>query len=135
MPVFFALYKVLFVTIEMRHAPFFAWIRDLSAPDPSNVFDLFGLAPWTAPSFLHLGVLPMLMCITMIAMQKQQPAPTDPTQAKMMKVMPYMFLFFFATFPAGLVLYWVWSNTLSIAQSAIISKRHGKPAPLSSGAG
>lgn len=134
MPVFFALYKVLYVTIEMRHAPFFGWLKDLSALDPSNLFTLFGFVPWDNPSWLHLGILPIMMCISMIIQQRQQPAPTDPVQAKMMKLLPFMFLFFFASFPAGLVLYWVWSNSLSIMQSALIMRRHGKPAPLSSGA-
>jgi YidC/Oxa1 family membrane protein insertase len=125
MPVFFALYKVLYVTLEMRHAPFFGWLRDLSAKDPSNVFTAFGLIDWTPPSFLHLGLLPILYCVTMIVQQHQQPAPTDPVQAKMMKMMPFFLLFLFATFPAGLVLYWVWSNLLSITQQEIITLRHG----------
>jgi YidC/Oxa1 family membrane protein insertase len=125
MPVFFALYKVLYVTIEMRHAPFFGWLKDLSAPDPSNIFTVFGLIPWNTPHFLHLGILPILYCISMIIQQKQQPAPTDPVQAKMIKLMPFFLLFLFATFPAGLVLYWVWSNTLSIIQQEIITLRHG----------
>lgn len=125
MPVFFALYKVLYVTIEMRHAPFFGWLKDLSATDPSNIFTAFGLISWNPPSFLHLGILPILYCITMIIQQHQQPTPTDPVQAKVMKLMPFMLLFLFATFPAGLVIYWVWSNILSIIQQEIISLRHG----------
>ena len=125
MPVFFALYKVLYVTLEMRHAPFFGWLRDLSATDPSNLFTLFGLINWNPPSMLHLGLLPILYCVTMIIQQRQQPAPTDPVQAKMMKFMPFMLLFLFATFPAGLVLYWVWSNILSIIQQEVITLRHG----------
>lgn len=125
MPVFFALYKVLYVTIEMRHAPFFGWLRDLSAPDSSNIFTLFGLFPWEAPHFLHLGILPILYCITMIIQQHQQPPPPDPVQAKMLKLMPFALLFLFASFPAGLVLYWVWSNILSIMQQEIITLRHG----------
>ncbi len=125
MPVFFALYKVLFVTIEMRHAPFFGWIRDLSAMDTSNVFNLFGLLPFTPPPFLHLGVLPMLMCATMVIQMRQQPTPPDPVQAKVIKFMPYLFLFMFASFPAGLVIYWICSNTLSIIQQHFISKKHG----------
>ncbi len=125
MPVFFALYKVLYVTIEMRHAPFFGWLRDLSAPDPSNIFTLFGLYPWDTPHLMHLGILPILYCITMIIQQRQQPAPTDPVQAKMMKIMPFALLFLFASFPAGLVLYWIWSNMLSIIQQEIITLRHG----------
>ena len=125
MPVFFALYKVLFVTIEMRHAPFFGWIKDLSAMDTSNIFNLFGLLPFTPPTFLHLGILPILMCATMVIQMRQQPTPPDPMQAKIIKFMPYMFLFMFASFPAGLVIYWICSNTLSIIQQAAISKKHG----------
>lgn len=125
MPVFFALYKVLYVTIEMRHAPFFGWLRDLSAPDPSNVFTLLGYVPWDNPAWLHLGILPILYTASMIVQMKLQPAPADPVQAKMMAFMPYFFLFIFAGFPAGLVLYWVWSNILSILQQQVISRRHG----------
>jgi YidC/Oxa1 family membrane protein insertase len=124
MPVFFALYKVLYVTIEMRHAPFFGWLKDLSATDPSNIFTLFGLLPWDHPSWLHIGVLPILFCATMVIQMKQQPKPTDPVQAKMIAIMPYFFLYLFATFPAGLVLYWVWSNVFSIVQQHVISKRY-----------
>ncbi len=126
MPVFFALYKVLFVTIEMRHAPFFFWIRDLSAMDHSNIFTLFGLLPWNTPSFLHLGVLPIIMCATMVLQMRQQPTPPDPVQAKVIKFMPYMFLFMFASFPAGLVLYWIFSNIFSIIQQEIISRKYRK---------
>lgn len=125
MPVFFALYKVLYVTIEMRHAPFFGWLKDLSAADPSNIFTAFGLLPWGTPHFLHLGILPILYSITMIIQQHQQPAPPDPVQAKMLKILPFALLFLFASFPAGLVLYWVWSNILSIIQQEIITLRHG----------
>jgi YidC/Oxa1 family membrane protein insertase len=125
MPVFFALYKVLYVTLEMRHAPFFGWLRDLSAADTSNFFTGFGLINWDAPSYLHLGLLPILYCITMLIQQRQQPAPADPVQAKMMKFMPIMFMFIFSSLPAGLVLYWVWSNIISIAQQEIITLRHG----------
>ncbi len=122
-PVFFALYKVLFVTIEMRHAPFFGWIYDLSAPDPTNIFTLFGLIPWHAPSFLHLGIWPILMGATMFLQQYMQPAPSDPIQAKVMRLLPFIFLFLFASFPAGLVVYWAWSNLLSILQQWWITKR------------
>jgi len=127
MPVFFALYKVLFVTIEMRHAPFFGWIRDLSFMDTSNLFTLFGLAPWATPPFLHLGILPIIMTATMVIQMSQQPTPADPVQAKVIKFMPYLFLFMFASFPAGLVLYWICSNTLSIIQQYFIAKKHGGP--------
>lgn len=122
-PVFFALYKVLYVTIEMRHAPFFGWIHDLSAPDPTNIFTLFGLIAWNPPSILHIGILPVLMSITMIIQQKLNPPPSDPAQAKVLGMLPYIFLFLFASFPAGLVIYWIWSNTLSILQQYIITRR------------
>ncbi|MEZ5692165.1 MAG: membrane protein insertase YidC [Rickettsiales bacterium] len=125
LPVFIALYKVLYVTIEMRHAPFFGWLKDLSAPDPSNIFTLFGMINWDPPAFMHLGILPILYCISMIIQQKQQPAPTDPTQEKIMKMLPFFLLFVFATFPAGLVLYWVASNIFSIIQQEVITLRHG----------
>lgn len=121
MPVFFALYKVLSVTIEMRHAPFFGWIQDLSAIDPTNVFTLFGLLPITMPGFLHIGIWPIVMCITMVIQQKMNPKPTDEVQAMVMNWMPYIFLFMFAGFPAGLVIYWVCNNILSIAQQAYIN--------------
>lgn len=121
-PVFFCLYKVLFVSIEMRHAPFYGWINDLSAPDPTNLFNLFGLIPWEAPSFLHIGLLPLLMGGTMILQQRLNPQPTDPIQAKMFMLMPIAFTFLFASFPAGLVIYWAWSNILSIAQQATLIK-------------
>ncbi|WHQ46543.1 MAG: membrane protein insertase YidC [Candidatus Midichloria sp.] len=122
MPVFFALYKVLSVTIEMRHAPFFWWLKDLSAPDPTTIFNLFGLLPWHAPSFLMIGVLPMLMAITMHMQQSLNPAPADPTQARVMKYLPLIFLFVFASFPSGLVIYWTWSNILSIIQQIVIKR-------------
>jgi YidC/Oxa1 family membrane protein insertase len=124
-PVFFALYKVLFVSIEMRHAPFFGWIQDLSAPDPSNLFNLFGLIPWQPPAFLHLGALPILMGFTMWLQQKLNPQPADPVQARVLMLLPIMFTFLFASFPAGLVLYWTWSNILSIAQQWLIMYRMG----------
>lgn len=120
-PVFFALYRVLYVTIEMRHAPFYGWIHDLSAIDPTNIFTLFGLIPWNVPSFLHIGVLPAIMCVTMVIQQKLNPKPADEIQAAMMQWMPFVFLFMFAGFPAGLVLYWVVNNTLSIMQQAYIN--------------
>ncbi len=122
-PVFFALYKVLFVNIEMRHAPFFGWIKDLSAPDPTTVFNLFGLIPWDPPGFLHIGALPLLMGLTMWLQQKLNPQPADPTQAKVMMMLPIMFTFLFARFPAGLVLYWTWTNLLSIGQQWLIMRQ------------
>jgi YidC/Oxa1 family membrane protein insertase len=130
-PVFFALYKVLFVTIEMRHAPFFGWIRDLAAPDPTTIFNLFGLIPWDPTvvpvigSFLHLGVWPIVMGITMWLQMKLNPAPPDPTQKMIFDWMPLIFTFMLANFPAGLVIYWAWNNTLSVAQQSIIMRKHG----------
>jgi YidC/Oxa1 family membrane protein insertase len=124
-PVFFALYKVLFVTIEMRHAPFYGWIKDLSAPDPTHVLNLFGLIPWTPPEFLHLGAWPLIMGVTMFLQQKLNPQPADPIQAKVFMLMPVIFTVLLASFPAGLVIYWAWNNTLSIAQQWLIMRRAG----------
>lgn len=130
-PVFFALYKVLFVTIEMRHAPFFGWIKDLSAPDPTNVFNLFGLIPFDPTiipvigSFLHLGVWPLIMGVTMWVQMKLNPAPPDPTQKMIFDWMPIIFTFMLASFAAGLVIYWAWNNTLSVIQQTVIMRRHG----------
>jgi YidC/Oxa1 family membrane protein insertase len=130
-PVFFALYKVLFVTIEMRHAPFFGWIKDLSAPDPTTIFNLFGLIPWD-PShvpmlgpFLMLGIWPLIMGVTMWFQMKLNPPPPDPTQAMIFNYMPIIFTFMLASFPAGLVIYWAWNNTLSVAQQSVIMHKHG----------
>jgi YidC/Oxa1 family membrane protein insertase len=122
-PIFFALYKVLFVTLETRHAPFFGWIKDLSAPDPTTIFNLFGLLSFTPPSFLLIGVWPILMALTMFLQTKLNPTPPDPLQAKIMTYLPVVFLFLFATFPAGLVIYWTWNNVLSIGQQWVIMKR------------
>ncbi|MBA4117305.1 MAG: membrane protein insertase YidC [Candidatus Puniceispirillum sp.] len=125
-PVFFALYKVIYISIEMRQAPFFGWIHDLSIPDPTTVFNLFGLIPWTPPTFLMLGAWPLIMGLTMWAQQKLNPAPTDPAQAKVFLIMPIMFTYICASFPAGLVIYWTWSNLLTIAQQAFIMSRATK---------
>lgn len=124
-PVFFALYKVIYVTIEMRHAPFFGWIHDLSAPDPTSLFNLFGLLPYDVPHFLMIGVWPIVMGITMFLQMRMNPTPPDPTQAMIFTWMPLVFTFMLASFPAGLVIYWAWNNTLSISQQALIMKRHG----------
>ena len=124
-PVFFSLYKVLFVTIEMRHAPFFGWIQDLSAPDPTTIFNLFGLIPFTPPDFLMVGVWPLLMGISMYLQQKLNPQPTDPVQAKIFMFLPIIFTFLLARFPAGLVVYWAWNNTLSMAQQWLIMRKMG----------
>jgi YidC/Oxa1 family membrane protein insertase len=130
-PVFFALYKVLFVTIEMRHAPFFGWIKDLSAPDPLTVFNLFGLIPWD-PShvpmighFLMLGPWPLIMGVTMWLQMKLNPAPPDPAQKVIFDWMPVIFTFMLANFSAGLVIYWAWNNTLSVIQQSVIMKKNG----------
>ncbi len=124
-PVFFSLYKVIYVTIEMRHAPFFGWIKDLSAPDPTTIVNLFGLLPFEAPTFLHLGVWPLIMGITMFLQMRMNPTPPDPTQAMIFTWMPVVFTFMLASFPAGLVIYWAWNNTLSVLQQSMIMKRHG----------
>jgi YidC/Oxa1 family membrane protein insertase len=124
-PVFFALYKVLFVTIEMRHAPFFGWIRDLAAPDPTSIFNLFGLLPFAVPAFLLIGVWPIMMGFTMFVQMKMNPEPTDPVQKAVFSWMPLMFTFMLAAFPAGLVIYWTWNNFLSILQQYFIMKKHG----------
>jgi YidC/Oxa1 family membrane protein insertase len=130
-PVFFSLYKVLFVTLEMRHAPFFGWIHDLSSPDPTNIFTLFGLLqfdPTVIPvvgHFLHLGLWPLIMGVTMWLQMKLNPAPPDPTQQMIFNWMPVIFTFMLASFPAGLVIYWAWNNSLSVAQQAFIMSRHG----------
>ncbi|MBR0757511.1 membrane protein insertase YidC [Bradyrhizobium jicamae] len=130
-PVFFSLYKVLFVTIEMRHAPFFGWIKDLSAPDPTNLFTLFGLIPFdptTIPVFGHylwLGIWPIIMGITMWFQMKLNPAPPDPTQKIIFDWMPLIFTFMLAGFPAGLVIYWAWNNTLSVLQQSFIMRKNG----------
>ena len=124
-PVFFALYKVLFVNIEMRHAPFYGWIKDLSAHDPTTVFNLFGLVPWAPPEYLMVGIWPILMGITMFLQQKLNPQPTDPVQAKIFLFLPIMFTFLLAQFPAGLVIYWTWNNILSMLQQWVIMRRMG----------
>ena len=130
-PVFFSLYKVLFVTIEMRHAPFFGWIRDLSAPDPTSFANLFGLLPFTPSavpiigSFLLIGAWPIIMGLTMFLQQKLNPQPVDPVQARMFMVLPVVFTYMLSHFPAGLVIYWAWNNTLSVAQQWLIMHRAG----------
>jgi YidC/Oxa1 family membrane protein insertase len=130
-PVFFSLYKVLFVTIEMRHAPFFGWIKDLSSPDPTNLFTLFGLLhfdPTQLPLFGHylaLGIWPIIMGITMWFQMKLNPTPPDPTQKMIFDWMPLIFTFMLAGFPAGLVIYWAWNNTLSVLQQSFIMRRNG----------
>ena len=130
-PVFFALYKVLFISIEMRQSPFYGWVTDLSERDPTNLFDLFGLIPWDLPSFLAIpsivaiGAWPLLMGLSMFLQMKLNPAPADPIQARMFMLMPFMFMFFLANFPVGLVIYWTWNNLLTIAQQYFIMRRMG----------
>ncbi len=129
-PVFFSLYKVLYVTIEMRQAPFYGWIKDLSAPDPTSILNLFGLLPYHVPNlgplaFLSIGIWPILMGITQWVQTKLNPAPADPVQAKMFAFMPLIFTFMFATFPAGLVIYYSWNNLLSVAQQYLMMRRQG----------
>ncbi len=124
-PVFFSLYKVIFVTIEMRQAPFFGWIHDLSQVDPTNIFNLFGLIPFDPSAYvplLHLGLWPLIMGITMFLQQKMNPPPPDPVQAKLFQFMPIIFTFMMAKFPAGLIIYWSWNNTLSVAQQWLIQR-------------
>ena len=124
-PVFFSLYKVLFVTIEMRHAPFYGWIHDLSAPDPTSFVNLFGLIPFTPPELLMIGAWPLIMGLTMFLQQKLNPQPVDPVQARMFMLLPIVFTYMLAAFPAGLVIYWAWNNLLSIAQQWAIMHRQG----------
>jgi len=130
-PVFFSLYKVLFVTIEMRHAPFFGWIHDLSAPDPTSFVNLFGLLPFSPETLpmigpmLMIGAWPLLMGVTMYLQQKLNPQPVDPVQARMFMLLPIVFTYMLSAFPAGLVIYWAWNNLLSIAQQWTIMHRAG----------
>ncbi|HVZ27724.1 MAG TPA: membrane protein insertase YidC, partial [Rhizomicrobium sp.] len=129
-PVFFSLYKVLYVTIEMRQAPFYGWVHDLSAPDPTSIFNLFGLIPYNPHAVLpallaSLGVWPILMGITQFVQTKLNPPPPDPVQARMFTFMPIIFTFMFAAFPAGLVIYYAWNNLLTIAQQWYIMRKEG----------
>ena len=130
-PIFFSLYKVIFVTIELRHAPWFGWIRDLSAPDPSSILNLFGLLPFAPPdpgsilAVLSLGILPILLGISMWLQQKLNPAPTDPTQAMIFAWMPWVFMFMLGTFASGLVLYWIANNIITFSQQYFIMRSHG----------
>ena len=130
-PIFFSLYKVIFVTIELRHAPFFGWIKDLSAPDPSSILNLFGLLPWDTPgpgsffAIFSIGVFPLLMGITMWMQQKLNPAPTDKMQAQIFAWMPWVFMFMLGQFASGLVIYWVANNTITFAQQYLIMRSQG----------
>jgi YidC/Oxa1 family membrane protein insertase len=130
-PVFFSLYKVLFITIEMRHAPFYGWIKDLSAQDPTNIFTLFGLIPFDPTvlplvgGYLHLGIWPLIMGVTMWVQMKLNPPPPDPTQQMIFNWMPLIFTFMLGSFPAGLVIYWAWNNSLSVLQQSVIMHKNG----------
>ena len=131
-PVFFALYNVLLVTIEMRHAPFFGWVKDLSSADPLNIFNLFGALPFDPPMILPaLGLWPILMGLSMWLQQRLNPQPTDKMQARIFMMLPIVFTFILAGFPAGLVIYWTWNNILSVAQQWVIMKRAGVKHPAS----
>ena len=122
-PFFFAIYKMLFVTIEMRHQPFFGWIKDLSERDPTSIFNLFGLIPWDPPTFLMIGAWPILMGLSMWVQQKLNPAPPDPIQAKIFMFFPLFLTVILAPFPSGLVIYWTVNNILTMAQQVFIMKR------------
>jgi YidC/Oxa1 family membrane protein insertase len=129
-PVFFALYKVLFVTIDMRQAPFYGWIRDLSVADPTTLFNLFGLLKFTPPDFLHVGIWPLIMGVTMWLQMQLNPQQQDPIQQQIFNWMPVMFTFMLGSFPAGLVIYWAWNNVLSIIQQGYIMKSSGVEVPI-----
>ena len=122
-PFFFAIYKMLFISLEMRHQPFFGWIKDLSAQDPTTIFNAFGLIPWDPPSFLIIGIWPILMGLTMWVQQKLNPAPADPIQAKIFAFFPLFLTIILASFPSGLVVYWTVNNILTIAQQWVIMKQ------------
>jgi len=134
-PIFFALYKVIMLDLDMRHAPFWGWIDDMSSQDPTSLFNLFGLIPWDPPSFLLIGLWPCLMGITMVMQRRLSPPPPDKTQAKMMLYMPYFFTFLMAKFAAGLVIYWTWSNLIGLLQQYVIMRRMGVNVSLIRGHG
>ena len=131
-PIFFALYKVIFVTLELSHAPWIGWIKDLSAPDPSTILNLFGLLPWANPFppesllfIFSLGILPILLGISMWLQQKLNPAPTDATQAMIFAWMPWVFMFMLGTFASGLIIYWIANNMITFAQQYMIMRSQG----------
>jgi len=130
-PIFFSLYKVIFVTIELRHAPWVGWITDLSTPDPSSFFNLFGLLPWDAPdpesflSLIFIGIMPLALGVSMWLQQKLNPAPTEPTQKMLMAWMPWVFMFMLGSFASGLVLYWIANNTITFSQQYLIMRSQG----------
>ncbi|WP_397544132.1 membrane protein insertase YidC [Roseovarius salis] len=130
-PIFFSLYKVIFVTLELRHAPWIGWIRDLSAPDPSSIYNLFGLLPWAAPepgsllALIFIGIMPILLGVSMWLQQKLNPAPTDPTQQMIFAWMPWVFMFMLGSFASGLVLYWITNNVITFLQQYLIMRSQG----------
>ncbi|MDO5606339.1 MAG: membrane protein insertase YidC, partial [Paracoccus sp. (in: a-proteobacteria)] len=135
-PIFFALYKVIFVTLELRQAPWIGWIRDLSAPDPSSILNFFGILPWDAPArdsmigIISLSIMAIILGISMWLQQKLNPAPTDPTQKMIFAWMPWVFMFMLGGFASGLVLYWIANNVITIAQQYTIMSMHGHPPNL-----
>lgn len=129
-PIFFSLYKVLYITIEMRHAPFFGWIQDLAAPDPTSIFNLFGLLPYAVPAFLMIGAWPIIMGITMFLQMRLNPAAADPIQATLLNWLPVIMTYILAGFPAGLVIYWACNNTFTIFQQSFIMRKYGTPVSL-----
>jgi YidC/Oxa1 family membrane protein insertase len=129
-PIFFALYKTFYITIETRHAPFFGWIHDLSAPDPTNIFNLFGLINWDPPSFLHVGIFPCLMLVAMLIQKNLNPPPQDPLQRDMQRYFPFVITYVLSKFPSGLVLYWTFSATIGIIQQIIIMRSLDVPIHL-----
>ena len=131
-PVFFSLYKVILVTLELRHAPWIGWIKDLSAPDPSSLMNLWGILPWAAPepgsimALIFIGILPLGLGVSMWLQQKLNPTPTDPTQAMVFAWMPWVFMFMLGSFASGLVIYWIANNVITFSQQYIIMSMHGK---------
>ena len=123
-PIFYALYKCLMLTVEMRHQPFMLWIKDLSAPDPAHILNLFGYLPFTVPAFLGIGVLAVLLGVSMFVQFKLNPPPPDPVQAQVFSIMPWMLMFVMAPFAAGLLLYWITNNVLTIAQQKLLYSRY-----------
>ena len=130
-PIFFSLYKVIFVTIELRHAPWIGWIKDLSAPDPSSIYNLWGVLPWAAPepgsilALLFIGILPLCLGVSMWLQQKLNPAPTDPTQQMIFAWMPWVFMFMLGSFASGLVIYWIANNVITFTQQYLIMRSQG----------
>jgi len=130
-PIFFSLYKVIFVTLELRHAPWIGWIRDLSAPDPSSLYNLWGILPWAAPepgsilALIFIGIMPLCLGVSMWLQQKLNPAPTDPTQKMIFAWMPWVFMFMLGSFASGLVLYWIANNMITFSQQYLIMRSQG----------